>query len=396
MSSASVHNASGSMAGYQFQCRLALLRGLQMARSKPNGHISIEKYDDIAFEDDDYAACLIQAKHSVKPSSISDNSVDLWKTLQIWIGDLTQTLTTFSSTKYALITTSEAIDGTACAKLRPGANDDDHKEAIALLRAAAENSENESTEKARKAFLELSSGEMMTLVRQIEVFDRHPNLIDVMDEIEAEIILIAPDHQESAASYLEGWWLGVVGRCLVEDRSAAIPVQHIIMKANEIGRMFAEDSLPVDNPDSLGAREYTYDDEAELFVRQMRAVGAGDRIVERGARDYYRASAQRSKWARENLLLDTELRDYDSKLEDRWARKFDAEIDKAMPSTEPDKRAVGREICRWASLESIPLRTVVETWITAGSFQSLSDRLRVGWHPDFETIFGEDDDNGGS
>lgn len=393
MNNSSVHNASGSMAGYQFQSRLALLRGLQMARSKPNGHISIEKYDDIAFENDDFAACLIQAKHSVNPSSIADTSVDLWKTLKIWIDDLTQTITTFSSTKYALITTSEAVENSACAKLRSGATDEDRKCALELLRNAAKNSTNKTTSQSRKTFLALSDDEAFTLLRQIEIFDRHPNLIDVMADIEAELILIAPGNQTSAASYLEGWWLSVVGRCLIEERSAAIPVQHIIMKANEIGRMFAEDALPVDDPLSLGAREYSDDDESELFVRQMRVVGTGDRIVERGARDYYRAAAQRSKWARENLLLDTELRDYDAKLEDRWARKFDTEIDKAQPSSEEEKRNVGRELCRWASLESVPLRSVVEAWITSGTFQGLSDQLRVGWHPDFEIIFGEDNEH---
>ena len=56
-------------------------------------------------------------------------------------------------------------------------------------------------------------------------------------------------------------------------------------------------------------------------MKQMRVVGLPDRVVRRGVQDYYRAYAQRSKWAREKLLLDTELSKYDKSLEDRWGKK---------------------------------------------------------------------------
>ena len=386
----SKHSASGPLAGYLFQCRLALLRGLQMAKKKPNGHISIEKFDDIAFEDEDYSKCLIQAKHSVNAKSLSDTSVDLWKTLKIWIDQLDQGIIIFGSTKFALITTCEAKEGSAASLLRTGASDKDLEQSLALLRSAAFGSKNELTKDARTALLALSHEKAMTFLRQIEVIDNHANLIDVMDEIEGEVMITAPSHVGEVASYLEGWWLRVVGKCLVEDSSASIPVQHILIKASEIGKSFGPDALPIDEPDSLGAKDYTDDDEAELFVRQMRVIGMSDRIVRRGAQDYYRAFAQRSKWARENLILDSDLGKYDADLADRWGRKFDAECAESSPDTEPKKQICGRNICLWASQESIPFRSVVETWITAGSFQGLSDRLKIGWHPDFETLFAEE------
>ena len=258
---------------------------------------------------------------------------------------------------------------------------------LSLLLEAARASKNQRTADARAAFLALTHEQALTLLNQIEVLDNHPNLIDVMADIEGEIVLIAPSHAAKAASYLEGWWLGVVGKCLVADPSASIPVQHIIMKANEIGRSFGEDTLPVDDPGILGAKGYSDDDEAEMFVRQMRAVDILDRVVRRSAQDYYRAFAQRSKWAREHLLLDSELSRYDATLKDRWHRKFDAELTTTAPSTELEKKVVGRSLCVWASQQSIPLRNIVEVWICSGSFQGLADRLQIGWHPDFETIF---------
>lgn len=384
------------MAGYLFQCRLALLRGLQMVKKKPNGHISIEKFDDVAFEDDDIAECLIQAKHSIAPKALDDKSVDLWKSLKVWMDQLDAGAITFSETKFVLITTATAKDDSAAARLRAGASAEDRKAALKALRSAGETSENQTTQKARDAFLALSDDQAMTLLGQIEVLDQHANLADVMGEIEGELVLTAPTNSELAATYLEGWWLNVVGKCLIEEASASIPLQNIIMKAHEIGKSISDDALPVDEPGKLGAKDYSDDDEDQIFVRQMRIVGMPDSIVQRGAEDYYRASAQRSKWARENLLLDEELGDYDSELEDRWARKFDAEKLVSSLDSDSGKQTCGQKICLWASQQSFPLRNVVQAWITSGSFHGLADRLKVGWHPDYQTIFEEDHGDGSS
>lgn len=383
----SKYSAAASLAGYVFQCRLGLLIGLQMAKKKPNGHISIEKFDDITFHDEDLSLCLLQSKHTVTAKSLSDSGEDVWNTLGIWIDHLEQGIIPFSSTRFVLITTSSAPAGSAMAFLRAGSSLEDRRQCMHKLREIAANSKSQRTSTARARFLTLTDEQMQTLLSQIDVLDKHPNLVDVMGDIEGELILAAPGHTTRAAEYLEGWWLGVVANTLVDAASDPIPVQHIIRKASEIGRSFGEDSLPLDDPDKLGAKGYSRDDEAELFVQQMRVVGLSDSVVRRGVQDYYRAFAQRSKWARERLLLDTELSRYDEKLEDRWERKRDEELALAAVSSESDKRSLGCRLCLWAAQQSFPLRNVVEAWITAGSYQGLADRLKVGWHPDFRSIF---------
>ncbi|MDF2372537.1 MAG: hypothetical protein P1V21_17265 [Rhizobiaceae bacterium] len=377
------YNASPSMAGYIFQCRIALLFGLRMLKKKPNGQISIEKFDDVAFDTDDVADCLIQAKHHITPKSLNDASVDIWKTMRIWIEQFKQGALTASDLRFNLITTSTASPGSAMELLRPGAGTAAIVEACKLLRQAAMDSCNKDSLFGRTAYLELTDEEAEALLGRIDVLDHHPNLIDVMEEIEGELILLSPNHVSSVAQYLEGWWLGVVGKCLVTEGSASIPVQHIIIKASEIGNMFKGDGLPVDDPDTLGAKEYTVDDESATFVRQMRAVKLNEPAIHRGVQDFYRAAAQRSKWARENLLLDGEASKYDSGLRDRFERKFDADIEGVISWDEENTAKFGRQMCHWASQQEVQFRNVVETWITAGSFHSLSDRLEIGWHPDY-------------
>ena len=178
------YNASASLAGYLFQCRLALLRGLQMLKMKPNGQISIEKFDDIAFESDDMAACLIQAKHHVKPKSLSDVSIDLWKTLRIWIEKSNQGTLLAADLRFNLISTATASPGSAMELLRPEAKKIDVEKARTLLKKAASESTHKDSLPGRQAFLKLSDDEAESLLSRIDVLDRHPNLIDVVDEIE--------------------------------------------------------------------------------------------------------------------------------------------------------------------------------------------------------------------
>ena len=378
------------MAGYLFQCRVALLRGLQMAKKKPNGHISIERFDDIAFEDADPSVCLLQAKHSVVPKSLADGSEDVWKTIGIWLDYVSEDTLALSSTRFGLITTSCAPDGSAMALLRPGTSASERRRSLSILRDVAQSSANERTAPERSVFQALTDTQATAFLNQIDVLDHHSNLVDVMAEIEGELVLLAPSRVSRAASDLEGWWLGVVAVSLTDETSPSIPVQHIISKANEIGRSLGEDALPLDDPQALGAKDYSPDDEAALFVRQMRAVNLSDSLVRRGTRDYYRAFAQRSKWARDKLLLDAEIGRYDAKLQDTWERKFDADLAVEPPETPTDKQTFGRRLCVWSVQQSIPLRNIVEAWITSGSFQGLAEHLRVGWHPDFRSIFGQD------
>ena len=380
-------NASPSMAGYLFQCRLALLSGLQMLKKSTNGQITIEKFDDISFESDDYRDCLIQAKHHINPKSLDDLSIDLWKTLHIWINHLRSGVLEASDYKFILITTAAASPGSAMECLRLGKTSEMIELARNILTAAAKRSNNKKSEAGRFEFLALSKAEATLLLSKVEVLDRHPNLVDVKDEIEGELILLSPKHVSLVADYLEGWWFGIVCKCLVTEGSASIPIQNIVVKASEIGNMFKDGGLPIDDPEVLGVREYSSDDEAAIFVRQMRVVKLNESTIKRGVQDFYRATAQRSKWARENLLLDGEAARYDANLKDRFRRRFDANVSQFNPVGKTDCEKFGRQLCHWASQQEVQFRNVVQVWITSGSFHGLSDRVEIGWHPDYSAMF---------
>lgn len=392
MNTSTKYSAQAPLAGYLFQCRLALLRGLQIVKTKANVQISIETFDDIAFENDDIAECLMQAKHSLTDKPLNDLSVDFWKTVRVWLSLLDDGIVQLSSLSLFFITTATAEGDTAVSKLRSGSTTDDKLQARDLLKAAASKSQNASIDDVRQKFLALSDPEIDLLLARVEVIDGHPNLVDTMDEIEGELLLLAPTKAPLAAQYLEGWWLDEIGRRLVDNTLHPIEAQSIVKRANDIGRMLGEDSLPIDDPKKIGAKTYGIEDENTNLVKQMRIIQAPDSSIRRGVNDFYRASAQKSKWARESLLIDGENQQYDERVFDIWARKFDEEV---FLSDEGDeaKIAAGQKVFFWSMQQSVGFRNVVETWMTSGTFHALSDRSMIGWHPDYQRILQQEQED---
>lgn len=391
VNSLSQFSAAPSMAGYLFQCRYALYRSLQIVEKSTNSHVSIERYDDIAFESDDFADCLIQAKHNITPKSLSNNSVDLWKTIRVWLHERANGSVITDSTRFHLITNSEAEEASALSYLRPDPSPRDEEEAYNQLRIAAKSSTNVTTKEGRAAFLALTKEESIEFLTKVELFDRTAGLVDVREEIVGKLRLISDAHAEKIADALEGWWLNTLGDHLVSSDLPPIALQLVLQKANDVGDQYKGDGLRIDEPEELDAKTYSSSDEALTFVQQMRSVDLPERAVRRGVHDFYRASAQRAKWAREALLLDGESARFDDALYDRWERKADALLASIPLDTDADKKQYGQTMCGWASRDAYPFRNVVAAWITSGSYHALADKVRIGWHPDFEIILAKAD-----
>lgn len=391
MSSDGTFSAAQSLAGYLFQCRYALLRCLEAVQKSPNSHVAIERYDDISFENEDFAECLIQAKHNIVPKSLSDNSVDLWKTIRVWLHELSNGSVTTDSTQFHLITNSTAAAGSAMSLLRAPSSHRDEQEALKLLRVASKTSTNASTKAGREAFLKLTDPEALNFLKKVEVLDNQPGLGDVRDEIVGMMVIISNAHAEDIADQLEGWWLKTLGKHLTQSGLPPIPLQQIIQKINDIGDQFKGAGLMVDDPEMLGAPGYSQEDEKRSFVKQMRIVELPERALQRGVQDYYRASAQRAKWARENLLLDGESGRYDANLCDRWGRMADQFLVPEPPVTDAQKVEFGQKLCMWANNDEYAFRNVVASWITAGSYHSLADSMRIGWHPEYQSLLAEEE-----
>ena len=391
------HSGAYAMTGYLFQARYALLRALEEGKRNSGHALSIERFDDISFDDRGEPIEIIQTKHHTKPSDISDMSTDLWKTLRVWITLVNSAPISVANMRLVFLTTSTAADRSALSHLRYTDNQRDIPSAVEKLIIAARVSNNQKTQSARDAFLALDDASRTLLVQNIWVFDNAPNIIDVRNEIETILYYSAPRGKLSIfTDYLEGWWFSrIISALMREDTSSSrIFLTTLQKKVLEIQEEFSRNGLPLDETIDAMPPVETLPDDDRIFVRQMQLVGLSEAEKLLATHDYYRAFQQRSRWARENLLIDGESDRYDRALWEAWRRNFIAvgsEVDETW--SDSVKRRKGKRIFHWASRYSKPLRDRDELWLSAGSFQMLADLVRIGWHLDYESLLNS---NGGA
>ena len=379
------------MLGYLYQCRYALLAALKEVKKNLSHELSIERFDDIALGSEGTPHDFIQSKHHPKSSDLSDASVDVWKTILIWANRVKGSPQQSAQTRFILLTTATAKAGSAMEKLRHIEDQRNVSSATEMLLTVARTSTNKATKEGRKVFIDLGNRLRGLLVSNIWVFDRAPNIINVREEIEDELRLsVSPSKIKIFTDDLEGWWFGRVISGLMKDDDPNITLLSLSTKTAEIRDEFKADALPLSPGIEDVTGEPISENDSRVFVRQMRLVNVRDAPAASAVKDYYRAFTQRSKWAREELLLDKDAETYDSALKDAFQREAEANEDSLPTTDDKSKMAAGRKLFHWSRRHNQPLRNRHEQWLSAGSFQMLSDRKLLGWHPDFKDLLSEE------
>lgn len=134
---ASKFSATDSTLGYLYQLRTGLLWSLRRLKQDSSFIVSVETLDDVTFEAAaGVATDLVQTKlHKNNETTITDASVDLWKTLRIWIEGRTDGSIPSAATLH-LVTTATAPDGTIAQHL--GIEKRDTNAALTAMEATAQ------------------------------------------------------------------------------------------------------------------------------------------------------------------------------------------------------------------------------------------------------------------
>ena len=394
-----VHSAAQSAAGYLYQARLALAETLRYAYKDSGIEIAVEKLDDVSFEKDGSALELLQTKHHLKKSGdLTDSSVDLWKTLRVWAEAATADPSLPGRTRFALITTAQAPAGSAASYLRPaGAGNRDPAKAETMLVKAGEASLNAALAKAISAFVALTPEMRRAVVNAIEIIDGAPLIADIGVLIEEGLRMIAPRGKAAVArEQLEGWWWPRICAALQAETPSTIPVLEVEQKLDDIRDSLKRDALPFDMEHVEPPQEELDTMDEMRFVRQLQTIGVGSLRLSYAKRDFYRASVQRSQWARQNLLFDGEVGRFEKTLIEEWQPRF-AQMCDGLPEGcgATSLCEAGQKLYGWVETNArFPIRAAVSRFLNVGSYHILVDDRRVGWHRDYQTVSGEPDGGG--
>jgi hypothetical protein len=357
--------------------------------------VSIERLDDVSFQNGS-ALELLQTKHHIdRVASLSDASEDLWKTLRVWSIAAKDDPSLPTRARFALITTGAAPVGSAASMLRPpgayaSGEKRDPKSANERLTDVAQSSKNKGLVPAFAAFLALSAPMRSALLSAVEILDNQPLINDLDQELEHALRLVAPPGKAAMArEMLEGWWWPLVCEVLMTAPTTPIPIGLVEAKLDDIREMLRRGSLVADFEHvEPGELEYAgYD--GFRFVQQLQAIGLGGNRLRFAKRDFYRAFAQRSKWTREHVVLDDEVENFEHRLVEEWQPRFEAMCDGHVdsPADEVALKQDGQSLYQWVENEArFPFRSLTVRFLNVGSYHILANNLRIGWHRDFAAI----------
>jgi hypothetical protein len=361
----------------------ALVELGKRASSDPAVELRLENLDDIDFGHDGSPTELLQTKHHLgPPGSITALSVDVWRTINVWLD-----LPVEQCPILRMVTTQVAAGDLAL--LRESAQRDAEKALVNLAQAARE-SDNKTSEPWREKFLGLSEEQQFALIDRIVVDDATPPA----SSLDAELTLVfrfamTPGKDDVFLALIKGWWAGIAVQ-LLDRNLSAVTGNDLLTQVADIVDQLRSDSLPID-PGIMQRFDSSLTDNYRdrEFVHQLMWIALENERLWKAIRDYHRAYAQRSFWLRYQLIGETELDRFAFKLHDEWEQVFDHEVAKMKRSGSTDHELVGQEILAKMAMESkARLRgRFDEPWFNRGMLQALADGeigSRIGWHPEFQ------------
>jgi len=384
----SIFSANEPSLGYLFQVRYGLL--LIVSEQNEYAKLLIEQLDDISIESPNSLDVYQTKLHINSIANLTDASTDLWKTIRVWSVGITKGQFNPDNCLFNLITTAEASVDSIPFKLKQGTKDSRNvEELLKSLLEVATTSKNETNKASYAAFIALSEEQQKKLIKNISVVDSSVDLNEAKVNIKKCLCYSAlPDKIEALYHRLEGWFVGEVILQLQNQR-AEITGKDVQDKIIDLADSLKADNLPDDFTVSIAS------DEGQLspyrnkkFVKQLDAVGVNYKLINHAISDYHRAFSQKSKWMRDGLINATDEMYYDARLVDDWERKFSI-LEDIVSIDDETKKNEGKKFYESYYVTSQPSIHIKERfkeqYMTAGSCQILSDKKKIGWHPDFKT-----------
>lgn len=379
------HSAAGSYLGYGVQTYRMCARLLS---APADATVHIEKEDDVSVHYSDGAKLLEQCKR-VKSNPLADWSVDLWKTLHNWLVDCSP-IDLASKERFCLyatppgaLTADTPEPGKFVEALAAAKTDSDVAALVASIRA-----EVTSAKKATRAygyakrFLDASFAEQCAFAKRFEfITEADPAgsisqnyALAVDPALLPRIVAYALGEAKARGRFMleSGKPEGILaGEFQHEIRTF---VQNINLPA------FFDFDLPSPTPGSVDAKFAA----RPVFIRQLELIEADKAQQMNAVSDFLRATASKTQWAADGVLLPASLTEWEAALLGRHgAICGNIHALHGTLSVVQRGQAVYAQ-CRQVSPQ-LQGRSVPDHFVH-GCFNGLADQKKVGWHPDFALL----------
>lgn len=377
--------APGQYLGYALQ-QIRLCHHLLDGTNSPHSKVSLELLDDVAIHQEDGSAILEQTKSATSQNPVADWARDLWKTLANWLHIIEDQRVNPATTTFRLYVTPQRT-GIWVQRLSDARSDADADRVLADIAAALSALEIKpaSAGNVRK-LLRAPLGIQRAIVRNF-VFESTG-----LDPVQSLKSLFAPALSDNAAErccqYAIGLAVDQIDDLIRRREQPLISVGdfrakvHAFIRRNDLSRLL----ISLAEQPSLGDVQALLR-QAPRFVRQLQIIDASEDAKLRAVSDYLQSASDRTLWASEGEIVSDSLQDFDDGLVRQFAHIRDEIADTAYAA---DGRAKGRIVYNRCCQVRAPLEgREVPSHIIPGGYHALANELRVGWHPEFESLLDE-------
>lgn len=372
------HSAAGPYLGFGLQTVRLCARLLSEPRDSV---VYVEYEDDVSVSYADGATLLEQVKRTTK-NPLADWSSDLWKTIHNWLEDHGP-IAGSDITGLCIHVSPLHAPGPFAAALLSANTPDEIDKLVAEIKKAST-----SVRKKSKAypyvqrFLDADPAEQLALAQRFQIAAEDDPLAAigahfaraVSATLLGSIISFAlGEAKRQTDRLLEMGVPGGLNAGEFQDR-VRLFVQSINLPA------YFDFDLPSPAPNDVDAVHSS----KPVFIRQLEIIDIDKRQQLNAVSDYLRASASKTKWGADGILLPESLDEWDKNLSSRHAAICDSF---ALLHSHLDDVKRGMAIyaeCRRLSM-TLQGKTVPDHF-THGCFNDLSDCKRIGWHPNFADL----------
>lgn len=390
--STSYHSgAAGSLAGFTWQKWKALLALLMM---REEGVVELEGDDDVVVLNlNGEIITSYQHKHSLVSGTITTKSTELWKTIRVW-SEVRKKAS--PDTKFILATTD-----TASSSLIPFRDSTDSSPTNAdidqcekAMSDIAKSNRNKELTECYKSWQGMNVGQRKKLLKNFRLADNNPKLNKIDEEI-LEAVIYRTSLSANRAIQVQERMLGWFER-EVSYRLNLKGCKFTSKEFKAILERFRDEALPPPIVFRSGADEYTDEEVLKekqtnpMYLKQLELLAASEELYEEALVNVLRARTERQNILDAGMSGQNDVDLFDRELLGTWTRLYLRYVrSRTVPATnEEANRKIGWRIydgCMGYSAYIGLTRIVTPAYLSCGSFHLLSDHLKVGWHPEFES-----------
>jgi C-terminal domain 7 of the ABC-three component (ABC-3C) systems len=375
--------APGPYLGYALQpVRLCF----HLLTSPAGAKVSLEHLDDIAVHYHDGSVLLEQTKSALKQNPLSDWSDELWKAIAHWLDGIASGQLASDKSSFQLYVTPPH-HGRWAQALSDAATEAEVEALFTMVQAEHKKLKKpKGCESNLQRFLTASPEIRNALVLRFHVLCSEVDPVNALRNLIKTSV--GPELVDDLCHAAIGMAKEQADRLIRDGKASLIDADAFkrnfiafVRKNNIPGLLTSLTPIPPN------AEVQAVLSMRPTFIRQLEIIETSEQDHLRAVSDFLRASADKSAWAEQGLIFEGSLTEWDDFLVRRHSlisgEVFELHADK-------DAAFRGRMAYRQCAQVNAPLEgRAVPSHFVPGSFNALADVMRVGWHPDYQTLLSE-------